>query len=275
MSGFQFKFTKEQIRVILKNNSKWEEWADALLEILPKYDIVTVNRVTGFISQCAHESLDFRVLEENLNYSEKGLNRTFSKYFRRAGVPASEYARQPEKIANYVYGNRLGNGDVSSGDGWRFRGGGLIQLTGRYNYTKFGESIGMSAEDAADYVRTRNGAIESACFFWKTNNLNSYCDRGDVRRLSKRINGGDNGMEDRINRWNTIKNILSPEQPPTFQRGSVGTHVRNIQRALRITVDGDFGPNTERAVKSWQLANGYTPSGVLTYVAYRQLVRRV
>jgi len=131
--SFVFDFNADQVRELLSGNSETDEWFEAMEEILPFYDINTVERVAGFIAQCAHESNNFRVLQENLNYSSKALDAIFGKYFVRAGRNAKEYHRQPEKIANVIYASRMDNGDTASGDGWRFRGRGVIQLTGRHN----------------------------------------------------------------------------------------------------------------------------------------------
>ena len=116
---------------------------------------------------------------------QKALNAIFPKYFERAGRDAQDYHRQPRKIANVIYANRMDNGDTDSGDGWRFRGGGILQLTGRYNYTKFGEEVEMSPEEAVEYVRTKKGALDSACWFWDTNDINKYADARDVKGATK------------------------------------------------------------------------------------------
>lgn len=165
--------------------------------MLPKYEINTVNRVAGFIAQCSHESVGFTVLHENLNYSADGLNKIFPKYFIKAGRDANAYARQPEKIANIVYASRMGNGDTASGDGWRYRGRGVIQLTGKDNYTNFGKSIHLTAAETSDYLETKRGALESACWYWKTNGLNATADAQDIVAMTKKINGGTIGLEDR------------------------------------------------------------------------------
>ena len=125
--SFKFEFTKDKLSHILKKNKEIDEWYDAMAEMLPKYEINTIDRVAGFLAQCAHESLDFTILKENLNYSADALNRVFPKYFERAGRDAQEYHRQPEKIANVIYASRMDNGDTASGDGYRFRGRGVIQ----------------------------------------------------------------------------------------------------------------------------------------------------
>src|SRR6056300_1105545 len=154
--AFKFKFTKEMLAAMV-NNSDIDEWFDAISRILPDFDIDTPERVAGFIAQCAHESGDFRRLEENLNYSEKALNAVFGRYFGPGKRDAAEYARNPEKIANYVYQDEFRKskmGNVNPGDGWLFRGRGLKQLTGRDNYTAFGKTVNMTAEEAAEYVAT-------------------------------------------------------------------------------------------------------------------------
>jgi putative chitinase len=154
-----FEFEEGHLaQMIPSNKAAAGKWFAAMQEIFPKYEINTPQRIAGFIAQCAHESGDFRRLEENLNYSEKALNAVFGRYF---GAPpkrnAAEYARNPEKIANYVYQDEFRKakmGNVNEGDGWLFRGRGLKQLTGRDNYTAFGKTVGMTAEEAAEYVAT-------------------------------------------------------------------------------------------------------------------------
>ena len=152
MSTFEFDFNEDQVIELLHGNNEANQWFEAMEEILPFYEITSVNRVAGFIAQCCHESANFKLIEENLNYSSKALDAVFGKYFVRAGRDSKPYHRQPEKIANIVYASRMENGDTASGDGWRFRGRGIIQLTGRYNYTKFGETLGYTAEQAIQYI---------------------------------------------------------------------------------------------------------------------------
>ena len=169
----------------------------------------------------------------------------------------------------------MGNGDTSSNDGFNFRGRGIIQLTGRNNYTAFATSIGMTVEEAVDYVCTKEGAIASACWFWKENNLNTYCDASDVRRLTKRINGGHHGLKDRENRWNRALAVFNGDMEtalPTAKIGSSGLAVTLIQRALGITVDGNFGPGTDRALKDWQKRSGLVSDGVAGPNTYTKLL---
>jgi putative chitinase len=280
-----FEFREEHLaQMIPSNRSAAKTWFAALRNILPKYGITTPQRIAGFIAQCAHESGDFRIMEENLNYSESGLKTVFSRYF---GDPpkqlAAEYARQPEKIANYVYMDRNRSsrgkmGNIHPGDGWLFRGRGLKQLTGRNNYTAFGATVDMTAEEAAEYVSTPAGAVESACWFWDNAGCNRFADAGDIVGLSKRINGGTIGLADRIRRWEAALDILDaaipiPEEDDRndeeilddigiLKRGSRGEGVAMLQRKLGITADGVFGPGTERALRSWQRSNGLVVDGI-------------
>jgi len=157
---------------------------------------VNPRRVAGFLAQIAHESGGFNFVAENLNYSAKGLMTIFKKYFPTEEL-ANQYARKPEKIANKVYANRMKNGPESSGDGWKFRGRGLIQLTGRDNYTRFAAALDLDIDSTIAYLETPNGAVASAGWFWDNNKLNQFCDKDDFVTLTKRINGGTIGLADR------------------------------------------------------------------------------
>lgn len=201
--------TESSLAKMLPRNKNISVLITALNSVLPKYEINTVNRVAGFLAQCGHESADFTVLKENLNYSTESLNRVFPKYFKNAGRDANLYARNPEKIANIVYANRLGNGDTASGDGWRYRGRGAIQLTGKSNYSEFAKSIGKSLEETVAYLETMEGAIESACWFWNSRDINQTCDDNDIVLMTKKVNGGTNGLEERTTHYNNNKKILS------------------------------------------------------------------
>jgi len=267
--SFVFDFNADQVRELLNGNSETDEWFEAMEEILPFYEINTVDRVAGFIAQCAHESNNFRVLQENLNYSSKALDAIFGKYFVRAGRNAKEYHRQPEKIANVIYANRMDNGNTASGDGWRFRGRGVIQLTGRHNYTKFGSSLSITAEQAIKYVKTKKGALESACWFWDTNKINRYADKQDITGMTKRINGGTIGLADRKKHYKHALEVLGGHWSPpkvvhsTVRKGSKGETVKAVQKALGAKADGDFGPGTEAAVIAWQRSRGLVPDGIV------------
>jgi len=174
-----------------------EKYVGPLYTIAMYYSILdTKERTAAFLAQLAHESGGFNIVIENLNYSADGLLRVFPRYFATIEI-ANQYARNPEKIANRVYANRMKNGDEKSGDGWKFRGRGLIQITGRDNYTKFAQSLEMDLDATVSYLETPSGASVSAGWFWDTNKLNSYCDKNDFIGLTKRINGGTNGLADR------------------------------------------------------------------------------
>ena len=286
----EFEFTKEHLKRII--DADVDDWYDALVEVMPKYGITTERRVAHFLSQCAHESGGFKRLEENLNYSAKALRAVFGRYFGPAPKrDADEYHRKPEMIANYVYMDEFRKykmGNVNEGDGWLFRGRGLKQLTGRHNYTKFGESVGMTAEEAAEYVATPKGAIESACWFWNTNNLNNIADTDDVKRMTKKINGGTIGLEDRQRRYKKAMEVLGMsadlmeveeddvddiiDDIGVLRKGSRGEGVKIMQEALGIDADGAFGPGTERALKQWQAANGLVADGVAGPATFAKLL---
>ena len=203
--------TLTQLQELLPNNSYVEHWHQVLCELLPQYDISTPQRVAAFIAQCAHESANFTVLKENLNYRAATLRKIFPRYFPSDEI-AQAYATHPNKqaeIANLVYANRMGNGSPETGDGYRFCGRGLIQLTGRENYTWFAESLGITVEAAAEYLETFEGAVQSACWFWETNNLNTWADSGDILTLTKRINGGTIGLQDRITHYEHALDVLT------------------------------------------------------------------
>ena len=208
-----FELQKQQLAQLIPGNKDVDAWHTALVAVMPKYGINTARRAAHFISQCAHESNNFRSLSENLNYSEKALNAVFGRYFGTGGTKrnAAEYARNPEKIANYVYMDEFRKykmGNVKEGDGWLFRGRGLKQLTGRENYTRFGATVDMTAEEAAAYVATPKGAVESACWFWDANKLNTIADTDDVVKMTKKINGGNIGLADLQSRYSKAMQVF-------------------------------------------------------------------
>jgi len=205
--SFTFNFTQEQLKEMIPRNPYVPQWYEAISSILPEYEINTPQRVAAFLAQCAHESGGFVFLKENLNYKAPSLRKVFSKYFQDDAT-ATAYANKPERIANRVYANRMGNGDESSGDGWRYCGRGLIQLTGKDNYTFFAASLDIPVEEASEYLQTFEGAVQSACFFWEQNSLNKWADSGDILTLTKRINGGTIGLEDRIKHYEHALHIF-------------------------------------------------------------------
>jgi putative chitinase len=199
--GFQFNFTQDQLQALIPNNAHVEHWYEALANILPDYQIDTPPRVAAFLAQCAHESGGFNAIQENLNYRPETLMKLFGSHFPGGLAEAQQYCAQPNKqevIANRIYANRMGNGDEASGDGWRFCGRGLIQLTGRTNYTNFANSIDTPVDQITDFMQTFEGCVQSACFFWEANNLNQYADSGDIKTMTRIINGGYLGLDDRI-----------------------------------------------------------------------------
>ena len=264
---------KDQIVHLLHGNADAAAWADAAMEILPKYEINTPNRIAGFFAQCGHESMNFTVLSENLNYRAETLEKLFSKYFSKAGRNAADYAKQPEKIANVIYASRMGNGDTASGDGYKFRGRGVVQLTGRDNYTAFGKSVGMTPEQVIDYVQTKKGALESACWYWASRKINIACDEGDLVKMTKLVNGGTIGLEDRRKHYEAALAVLGGAVPApiataaaipgVLKKGSTGENVKRLQAELGLDDDGVFGPGTESAVKKWQAANGLAADGIV------------
>lgn len=203
MNPFDFEFTVEKLEKIVPTPiGGVQVWYDGFLQALPQYEISTVPRVAAFIAQCAHESGGLRHLEENLNYRAATLTKVWPKRYP-PGI-AEKYAGKPQAIANKSYGGRLGNGDEASGDGWKYRGRGIIQVTGRDNYqtcSKF-----LFSDDTLlnnpDILLDPYYAIHSACWFWDINQLNQYADSGDMETLTRRINGGTHGLEDRVKHYN-------------------------------------------------------------------------
>jgi len=209
--SFDFKFTPQQLRQIIGNSPHVSYWHHAICEICPEYQINTAKRLAAFLAQCAHESshqgVGFARIRENLNYRAESLVKTFPRYFPDLAT-ANKYAHNPEMIANRAYANRMGNRNEASGDGWRYLGRGLIQLTGKENYMWFAASLGMDVIDVPEYLETFEGAVQGACFFWELNGLNTEADAGDIRTMTKKINGGYHGLEDRIKRYAHALNIL-------------------------------------------------------------------
>ena len=198
---------QDQLAQILPGNPYIEHWCEALNKILPDYDITTPQRVAAFLAQTAHESGGYTALHENLNYTAQSLCRVWSSHFT-ADI-ADQYAHNPEKIANRAYAGRMGNGDEASGDGWNFCGRGLLQVTGRVNYQALADSLQMNIADVPAFLQTFEGAVQSACWFWENNNLNSYADSGDFVTMTKKINGGTLGLDDRQHRYLQAMQVFS------------------------------------------------------------------
>ena len=204
--------TAEQFHHLFPRAQDPQSWADSMNEVFPNYDINTPERVAAFIAQCGHESGGWTVFEENLFYSAQGLMKVFPKYFPTADL-ANAYAKQPEKIANRIYGGRMGNGPEATGDGYKYRGRGPIQLTGKDNYRAFAKEMFDDWENLfenPDWVTAdRDFALMSAIWFWNKNKLNVQADNGDIKLMTKKINGGYIGLDDRIKHYNEAMHLLA------------------------------------------------------------------
>jgi putative chitinase len=205
--SFNFDFTQDKLTAILQNNPYSQHWYEALCKILPDYDINTVPRVAAFLGQTMVESAGYKALVENLNYRPETLVKIWPSHFPNMEV-ANQYAHNPERIANRAYAGRMGNGPEASGDGWKFCGRGLIQITGKDNYNRFAESIDTPLDDVPEFLGTFEGAIQSACWFWENNNLNELADAQDILAMTKKINGGTLGLEERTQHYRNALQIL-------------------------------------------------------------------
>ena len=183
------------------------KWLEPLKETFEKYNINTTKRQAAFLGQCMHESNNFKTLTENLNYSARGLMATWPRRFPTEEI-ANQYHRQPEKIANRVYGGRMGNGPEESGEGWLYRGRGLKQLTGKENYERCGSGLGVDLVSNPDWLLDPKYAALSAGWFWNRKQLNDLADSGDYKEMTRRINGGLIGYEDRVAQIEFAKKVL-------------------------------------------------------------------
>ena len=182
---------------------------DELPSVIDTFKINSINKLSNFLAQCAHESGNFKFVTENLNYSAEGLLKIFPKYFSKETAEIA--ARKPEMIANIVYSNRMGNGDKASGDGWKYRGAGYIQLTGKSNYKAFGDYIGVDLLKEPGLVATKY-PLTSAAWYFEVRKLWSIADKGiddeTIKTLTKLINGGTHGLDDRISKTKTFNSLL-------------------------------------------------------------------
>lgn len=201
--------TEQQIKQIFPSakDDLVKAIVDSLDVLANKYEINSDLRLAHFLGQCSHESGGFRETEENLNYRAQGLVATFHKYFPDEDA-AEPYAHNPEKIANKVYANRMGNGDEDSGDGFKFHGRGLIQLTGKNNYKYMSEDFGVSLDEVVEFLSTPAGAVESAAWFWKNTKINPLADEDNCEAVTKKVNGGTIGLSEREENTNKFKQIL-------------------------------------------------------------------
>lgn len=200
--------TVEQFKKLFPLAKNPASWVESINKILPKYNITPGPRLWMFLAQCGHESAGFSVLQENLNYSKEGLLKVFPKYF--TPELAEKCARKPQMIANIVYANRMGNGDTASNEGWFYRGQGCLQITSKDNMRKF--SMDCYGDDRIlknpSLLTEPDAAIESACWFWKSRNLNKFCDTEDIIKVTKLINGGIHGLDCRLARYKTAKSVI-------------------------------------------------------------------
>lgn len=200
-------FDQLQTFFVHTRNDIIQDFVDPINQTLAKYNIDTQNKVCMFMAQVGEESGGFNEIVENLNYSAQGLKATFPKYFQENDP--NDYARNPEKIANLVYANRMGNGDSNSGDGYTYRGRGLIQITGKNNYQYYASFNNMKLADAVSYLETPTGACDSAGWYWSRHNLNNYADKKDVKTVTLIINGGYNNLDRRIQMFQQALTIFS------------------------------------------------------------------
>jgi putative chitinase len=256
--------------------AKINAYIDPIFNAMQEFGIDTSERQVMFLAQVLTESGALSVVVENLNYSAAGLLKTFPKYYRNQ-VEANAHAKQPVKIASRVYASRMGNGNEASQDGWKYRGRGLIQITGKNNYVSFGEAIGRDLTDDPSYLETPEGASRSAAWFWNVNNLNRFADRKDITGCSRAVNGGTNGLEERKRYYAHGLDVISGDAPSpgvaftTLKVGSSGPAVVEIQTLLGITADGQFGPGTAAAVKTFQTRNGLAADGIVGPATYEEL----
>jgi putative chitinase len=198
--------TPEILKQVLQNNPNYLEWFNLLQKFLPLYEVNTPFRVAAFLANTAHETGNYILLSENLNYSKDRLLKLFKKYFNEGNV--DKYANKKILIGSRVYANRMGNGDEESQDGYIYRGKGLIQITGKDNTTALSKSINKSLSETCKYLLTKEGALVGSLFYWKTNNINRLADLNDIAKVRKAVNGGTIGLDDTTLRYNKALKLL-------------------------------------------------------------------
>jgi putative chitinase len=206
--SFEFDFTPEQLAQCIPGRNIGE-WYQPICNVLPDYLITSKLRVAAWLAQMGHESGDLTEIEENLNYSAKGLRGVFPHYFPTDEM-ALEYQRQPVKIASRVYGGRMGNGPEETQEGWKYHGRGLVQITGKENYFHCSNALYGDARliDNPELLCEQDGAIRSACWYWNSRELNGFADNRDMVTITRRINGGTIGLQERMERYERALRVL-------------------------------------------------------------------
>lgn len=227
------------------------------------------NRLHFFLAQVAHESGGLSVIEENLKYSAKRMTEIWPSRFPTL-ASAEPFAGNPEALANKVYASRMGNGSPESGDGWKYRGRGYIQITGRDGYRAIGNAIGVNLENDPDRASDPDDALRVACGFWKWKNINAACDEGDFLKVTRLVNGGTTGQADREAWLAKVRKVLkpTPANPPAKSAPPTKEEIRKVQQALRdrgftsVTADGIIGPKTNAAIDKVRSDNGLKPGSI-------------
>ena len=227
-------------------------WCNYLNKFLPKYGIVSKLRLIHFLTQCGYESANFTRFEENLFYTtESALKKTFSRYIDKDNV--DKYLRNPKGLANYVYSDSIRKhplGNNLPGDGWKYRGRGIIQLTGKDNYSRFAEDNNLHLNSTPNYISSKQGAVHSACWYWDVNNLNNLADKNDFLRITKRVVGSNKNQYKREKLFDSISKVIYGDFI-SIKQGDKGLLVKKVQEKLNITADGIFGDQTKEAVVSF------------------------
>ena len=227
------------------------------------------NRLHFFLAQVAHESGGLSVIEENLKYSAKRMTEIWPSRFPTL-ASAEPFAGNPEALANKVYASRMGNGPPESGDGWKYRGRGYIQITGRDGYRAIGNAIGVNLENDPDRASDPDDALRVACGFWKWKNINAACDEGDFLKVTRLVNGGTTGQADREAWLAKVRKVLkpAPATQPAKSAPPTKEEIRKVQQALRdrgftsVTADGIIGPKTNAAIDKVRSDNGLKPGSI-------------
>lgn len=227
------------------------------------------NRLHFFLAQVAHESGGLSVIEENLRYSAKRMTEIWPSRFPTL-ASAEPFAGNPEALANKVYASRMGNGSPESGDGWKYRGRGYIQITGRDGYRAIGNAIGVNLENDPDRASDPDDALRVACGFWKWKNINAACDEGDFLKVTRLVNGGTTGQADREAWLAKVRKVLkpAPATQPAKSTPPTKEEIRKVQQALRdrgftsVTADGIIGPKTNAAIDKVRSDNGLKPGSI-------------